>query len=199
MHTQNSYTFRLHAHALIRPCIPSCAALHRNARAPHFFPACTTSQSLASTPVQCACCAHAQCTCMPACALRERSRTCCSAARGSVARCTRPRPHTARDHVPRTLPHPGSLTPTREDCPRAFAPRKPASPALVDGVALQQLSCSQLHLRGRGEVPGSVGVEKFPGRSDGPCTLAPLLFLPFLSSPSSPLLLLFFSLVRGRG
>jgi len=48
----------------------------------------------------------------------------------------------------------------------------------------------QLHLRGRGEVPGSVGVEKFRGRSgrrtDGPFTLAPRFFLPLPLFPFFP-------------
>jgi hypothetical protein len=64
----------------MRPSIPPCAVVHRDARAPHFLPARNIDcmQNIAITAraqhytVRAA---PAQCTCIPACALRERSGT----------------------------------------------------------------------------------------------------------------------------
>jgi hypothetical protein len=64
----------------MRPCIPSCAVVHRDARAPHFLPArnidCMHNIAITARAQHYTVrAAPAQCTCIPACALRERSGT----------------------------------------------------------------------------------------------------------------------------
>jgi len=61
----------------MRPCIPSCTVVHRDARAPHFLPArnidCMHNITITARAQHYT--VPAQCTCIPACALRERSGT----------------------------------------------------------------------------------------------------------------------------
>ena len=78
MHARNRYTFHLHTHAFMRPCIPSCAVVHRDARAPQILPARNIDcmhNIAARTQHYSVHAATAQCTCIPACALRKRSGT----------------------------------------------------------------------------------------------------------------------------
>ena len=78
LHARNRYTFHLHTHAFMRPCIPSCAVVHRDARAPQILPARNIDcmhNIAARTQHYSVHAATAQCTCIPACALRKRSGT----------------------------------------------------------------------------------------------------------------------------
>jgi len=62
----------------MRPCIPSCAVVHRDARAPQILPARNIDcmhNIAARTQHYSVHAATAQCTCIPACALRKRSGT----------------------------------------------------------------------------------------------------------------------------
>ena len=62
----------------MRPCIPSCAVAHRDARAPQILPARNIDcmhNIAARTQHYSVHAATAQCTCIPACALRKRSGT----------------------------------------------------------------------------------------------------------------------------
>jgi hypothetical protein len=78
LHARNRYTFHLQTHAFMRPCIPSCAVVHRDARAPQILPARNIDcmhNIAARTQHYSVHAATAQCTCIPACALRKRSGT----------------------------------------------------------------------------------------------------------------------------
>ena len=62
----------------LSPCIPSCAVVHRDARAPQILPARNIDcmhNIAARTQHYSVHAATAQCTCIPACALRKRSGT----------------------------------------------------------------------------------------------------------------------------